>query len=414
MSSTLGAAIELPCGLTLPNRLVKAAMAEAMADDSNPGDKFIAAYTSWGSGEWGAILTGNVEVSSIYRGSNNSVAVMPSISPTTRDAWTRWALASQRNGTPAIVQIVHPGRQSPAKAGNRGFFDKSIAPSAIPLKLGDGILDRVLSRTIFGTPREMTLKEIAEVVDQFTVTAKLAYESGFKGIQIHGAHGYLISQFLSSKMNVRTDAYGGTAAKRAQILIDIIRAIRKEVPPSFCVSIKLNSADVAGSENLEESLEQIGLISREQVDFLEISGGSYENPRMAQGDNLPSIRSVQREAFFLDYARAVRERYPNIILMVTGGFRSRIGMVAALESNSCDLIGLARPAAVLPSFPKDMLLNEGVKDEDAAIDLTPVKGNWLIRMLPIKILGTGVDTMYYVKQIHKMGVGQKPQPPPKV
>lgn len=239
----------------------------------------------------------------------------------------------------------------------------------------------------------MTQKDIDEVVQEFKGTAKLAYESGFKGVELHAAHGYLLSQFLSPRTNLRTDDYGGTAAKRAKIVTDIIRSIRKEVPSSFCVGLKLNSADVTGSESLDESLEQIGLIAQEQIDFLEISGGSYENFRMAEGDNPTETRSAKREAFFLDYARAVRARFPKIILMVTGGFRSRAGMIAALESNACDLIGLARPAAAFPHLPKDLLLNEEVEDADAVVDLVKVKAGWLVSKIPIKALNAGIDTV---------------------
>ncbi|ORY19431.1 NADH:flavin oxidoreductase/NADH oxidase-like protein [Clohesyomyces aquaticus] len=414
MSARLDSPIKLPSGLEFPNRLVKAAMSETMAEDSDPGDKYIAAYNAWSSGGWGGLLTGNVEVSTVYREGNNTIALKPTISSATRDKWTRWAIAAQQNGTPTIVQVVHPGRQSPGGAGSRGFFEKSIAPSAIPLRLGNGILERLLSKIMFGTPRAMTLKEIEEVINQFVNTAKLCHESGFKGVELHGAHGYLLSQFMSSAMNTRTDAYGGTLEKRTKIVIDIIRGIRKAVPASFTIGLKLNSADVAGKENLEESLEQIGLIAREQIDFLEISGGTYENPRMAEGDEPKvSARTSKREAFFLDYAQSVRARYPNIILMVTGGFRTRTGMIEALESNSCDLIGLGRPAAAMPDFPKRLILNGQVKDEDAALPLTKIKGGWLIRHIPIKILGTGIDTMYYVDQIHQMAIGKTPQPPPK-
>ncbi|KAF2266078.1 FMN-linked oxidoreductase [Lojkania enalia] len=413
MASVLASPIKLPCGLTFPNRLVKAAMAESMADDSKPGDAYITAYNTWGTGGWGSLLTGNVDVSIVYRGSNNTVAVKSTVDKAARDAWTRWATVSQQNGTPTIIQLVHPGRQSPGGAGNRGFFEKSIAPSPVPVILGNGLLERLLSKLFFGTPREMTVKEIEEVTQQFVAAAKLAYETGFKGIQIHGAHGYLLSAFLSLRTNLRTDDYGGTAAKRARIVIEVIRAIRKVVPASFCVGLKINSADVGGSESLEDSLEQVGLIVQEQLDFLEISGGSMENMRMAAGDNLDATRTAQREAFFLDYSKVVRAKYPNVILMVTGGFRTRKGMRSAIESNACDLIGLGRPAAAFPHLPKDMILNENMKDADAIADLTPVRGNWLVRALPIKALHVGIDTMYYGKQIHKMAAGGKPQPPPK-
>ncbi|KAF2707659.1 FMN binding oxidoreductase [Pleomassaria siparia CBS 279.74] len=413
MTSLLNSKVETPCGLVFPNRLVKAAMGEGMADASEPGDKYVQAYSTWGEGTWGGLLTGNVEVSVKYRGSNESVGYRPSPSAATRQKWTRWALASQKDGTPTIVQLVHPGRQCPVKSGERGFFEPSISPSAVPLKLGDGILERVLSKLVFGTPREMAQQDIDQLVQEFVGAAKLCHEAGFKGVELHGAHGYLLSQFLSPKTNLRTDAYGGTAAKRTKIVIDIIRAIRKEVPASFCVGIKLNSADVGGSESLEESLEQVGLIVKEQVDFLEISGGSYENLRVPASDKPAENRSAKREAFFIDYAIAVRARYPKVILMVTGGFRSRAGMVAALESNACDLIGLGRPAVIFPHLPKDVLLNQDVEDKDAVTDLPIVQGGWLVRKLAIKLLNVGVDTVYYVGQIRRMAIGQTPVPPPK-
>lgn len=189
---------------------------------------------------------------------------------------SRWASTSQPNGTPLIMQICHPGRQSPAGAGDRGFLSKALAPSAIPLNIGDNLFARAVQTLMFGTPKEMSVENIQETVKQFAATAKLAYETGFSGVELHGAHGYLLAQFLFPLSNLRTDAYDGTAAKRAQIVIDVIRAIRAGVPKTFTVGIKLNSADVGRSENLDETLEQIDLILKEKVDFLEISGGTYE------------------------------------------------------------------------------------------------------------------------------------------
>lgn len=293
---------------------------------------------------------------------------------------------------------MHPGRQSPPKAGDRGFFEPTIAPSPVPLNIGSGLLERAVQKIAFGTPREMTIADIEEVVDQFAYAAKVVYEAGFKGVELHGAHGYLLSTFLTAKTNLRTDDYGGTPAKRARIVIEIIRAIRKVVPATFCVGMKINSADVGGNESLEESLEQVGLIASERVDFLEISGGSYEKPRMAVGD--PGTRSEKREAFFLDYAAAVRERYPDIILMVTGGFRSRAGMEAALQSGACDLIGVGRPAAVWPHLPKQILLNEKVEENAAVKKLTTLRLPLLLRMIPIKFIGTGADTVSHKLDWH--------------
>lgn len=355
-----------------------------------------------------------MEVSTIYTGHPKNVCNKPSPSQSTKDKWKRWALAAQQNNTHALVQLVHPGRQSPAGCGNRSFFAKAIAPSAVPVILGTGLSDYLLSKLVFGTPSAMTVEEIYEAVEQFAAAAKFCQESGFAGVQIHAAHGFLLTQFLSPKTNIRTDDYGGTPAKRARIVLEVIRAIRAVVPSSFCIGIKLNSADVGGHESLDESLEQVGLIIAEGIDFLEISGGTIENMRMASGDDkqVKSQRTIHREAFFLEYARSVRSRYPDVILMVTGGFRSRHGMQEALDSGACNLIGLARPSVIWPRLAKEVLLNQDVKDEDARCDLRLVKGNWFVRNLGPKIVGAGVDVLYYSGQISRLADGKSTSPPP--
>ncbi|KAF1959273.1 NADPH dehydrogenase [Byssothecium circinans] len=415
MTERLASPLKTPSGVVFRNRLVKAAMAEALGDPktSSPGEKLSALYREWGTGEWGGLLTGNVDVSTIYKGNPADVAVTGSETPAAIEAWERWAVASQKEDTPTLIQLVHPGRQSPAGSGERGFFDKSIAPSAIGVKLGDGLIARILSKVMFGTPRQMTKADIDEVVQQFATAAKRVHKSGFQGLQIHGAHGYLLTQFLSPSFNHRTDDYGGTPAKRARIVVEIIRAIRAAVPPTFCVGIKINSADVGGKESLEESLEQLALIVAEQIDFVEISGGSYENPRMAGGDDSKAQRTAAREAFFLDYAQTVRERFPNIILMVTGGFRTRTGMIKALESGACDLVGIGRPAAVWPHLPKDIYLNREVPDEEATAELGSMSPPWLVQKMGIKLINLGGDSLYYQAQIRdKLAVGQKGSAPP--
>ncbi len=122
--------------------------------------------------------------------------------------------------------------------------------------------------------------------------------------------------------------------------------------------------------------------------------------------------TLQRESFFLSFAQTVRANFPNVVLIVSGGFRTRLGMISALESGGCDLIGLARPAAVLPRLPKEIILNENVKDEDAVVALKPVilprHYSYLNWLLPVKIMGGGYASVYYAKQIQRMGDGLKP------
>ncbi|EGR52420.1 uncharacterized protein TRIREDRAFT_53868 [Trichoderma reesei QM6a] len=396
--------ITLPCGLRLPNRMVKAAMAENCADDDYlPGENILKLYEMWAEGGWGAILTGNVEVDVRYLGSPRDMSLNENID---RDrilaAWKKWAQAVSKDGTPAIMQINHPGRQSPAKVGARGFFEKSIAPSPIPLHLGDGILAKLASALVFGTPKEMTVEDIRRVVSQFAETARLAAEAGFAGVELHAAHGYLLSQFLSPSSNQRQDDYGGTAKKRAKIVVDTIKAVRDAVPKSFCVGIKINSADYKNKEQLAACIEQLEDIAAAGVDFLEISGGSYEDPQMMQTTTPASASTVAREAFFLDFATTIRDRFRHVPLMVTGGFRSRRGMENALQEDACDIIGIARPAALNPSLPKNLIFNAEVKDEDARAFTRKAPDLLLPKLLGIKVVAGGAESAWYQKQIQSL------------
>jgi 2,4-dienoyl-CoA reductase-like NADH-dependent reductase (Old Yellow Enzyme family) len=182
----------------------------------------------------------------------------------------------------------------------------------------------------------------------------------------------------------------------------------------------MNSVDVSeqGDGGLQAGLEQMGLIIDAGVDFIEISGGSFENPTMFQVGgsttasaapaHIPKASTIAREAFFLDFAKTVRDRYPKAPLMVTGGFRSRAGMEAALESGACDIIGIGRPAAVIPKLPNLILLNKEVIDTEAKIRLKRVEMGWLMRKVPIKALGAGAEGTYYGGQIGRMGKGLQP------
>ncbi|KAL1971003.1 hypothetical protein VTN77DRAFT_2837 [Rasamsonia byssochlamydoides] len=414
MPLALAEPVKLPCGLVLPNRFVKAAMAESMAStkDNLPNQVFVQAYTKWAEGGWGALLTGNVQVDPDYLGGpNDPVAGEYNGNDTkTLDAWRKYADACQKHGTPAIVQICHPGRQSPRGAGRRGLCAPTLAPSAIPLNFGDSYLERFFTWLAFGSPREMTVADIERVVRRFVDTARLMADSGFAGVELHAAHGYLLTQFLSSKTNRRTDDYGGTPEKRAKIVLDIIKQIREAVPSNFCVGIKLNSADHDSAE-FEDTMRQIELLVESGIDFLEVSGGSYEDPKMTTGPgSLPQVeksqRTLAREAFFLDFAAEIRKRFPNLVLMVTGGFRSRKGAEAAVQSKACDLVGIARPAAINPKFPQ-LLLDESVPDEKAQLVLGKVPLPTWAKFVPLpkRALGAGAESLYYVGQIQRMAKG---------
>lgn len=283
--------ITLPNGLVLPNRVTKAAMAENLAKNGLPTPEMQKAYEVWATGGWGMVLTGNVQVDEQHLGGPGDVRLFDDRSDGVMlAAWRDWAAACKgpaedegngRRRPAAVVQINHPGRQSPMGAGKRGLFAKAIAPSPVPLRLGTGLLARMVSALVFGTPREMTVADIEDVVRRFAETARLSAEAGFDGAEIHAAHGYLLAQFLSPKTNLRNDAYGGSAVKRAQILVDVVKAMREATPKGFAIGIKFNSVDHQSESELKDCIEQLKVITDAGVDFLEVSGGTYEDPSVS-------------------------------------------------------------------------------------------------------------------------------------
>ncbi|KAL3473252.1 FMN binding oxidoreductase [Aspergillus californicus] len=408
MDSTLAQPLTLQCGLRLKNRLVKAAMAEDMADaDGLPTQLHDGIYAKWGEGGWGMVLTGNVQVDMKYLGQARDTSVNLVKKTQLVEKWKSWATASKTGKTPVVMQINHPGRQSPLGAGSRGFCEKNIAPSAIPLDFGSGLLARTASSLVFGTPREMTQGDIDTVVQQFVDCSVLASETGFDGVEIHAAHGYLLAQFLSAKTNHRTDGYGGSNVARAKIVVDIIRAIRAAVPKGFCVGIKLNSVDHQSKNELDGCIEQLRSIVDAGVDFVEISGGSYEDPQMmqtaTQSPKEKSSRTVVREAFFLEFAAAIRSEFPSTHLMVTGGFRTRQGMVSAVEQGACEMVGLGRPAVLEPALPKKIVFNPEVPDDEAVLAVETISTPWIVKATGLKGVGAGVESQWYSKKIQEEG-----------
>ncbi|KAG9669912.1 FMN-linked oxidoreductase, partial [Aureobasidium melanogenum] len=403
--------LTLPSGLVLQNRLVKAAMAEKLGKKGQVTEQLEVPYQHWGRGGWGAIMTGNVMVDERYMGSPQDAAVHLGTTAET-EKWRRIASAIKAQGALAIMQINHPGRQSPTGAGSRGLFDKNVAPSAVPLNFGKSIVVKTLVKLLFGTPAEMSTAQIQTLINQFVDAAKLAQQTGFDGVTIHAAHGYLLSDFLSPKSNTRTDAYGGTPEKRAKIIVDIIRATRETLGAKFSISVKMNSSDQQYDVESDAVMRQVDLLVAQDIDFLEISGGSYANPRMIGGDELPakSERTQRREAFFLDFALAVRKRHPTLCLMLTGGFRTRAGMNFALDSKGCDLIGIGRPAVSVPDFPRSVVgigASKEISEAEAGLQLQKVEEPWLLKHLPYpqlqRTLVGGAETGHYSQQIGQMG-----------
>ncbi|KAF5860353.1 hypothetical protein ETB97_001714 [Aspergillus alliaceus] len=256
-------------------------------------------------------------------------------------AFKAWASVSSLNGTKTVVQLCHPG---PQIAFNKG----TIPPSAVPMGLGNAVVPRVLNALVFGTPRAMTVAEIKDTVRRFANAPRVVAAAGFAGVELHAAHGYLLTQFLSSRSNIRTDAYGGNATARTRIVVEIIHAIREAVPPSFCVGLKLNSVDVAADADLEDCVEQLRAITDAGIEFLEVNGGSFEDPMFSTGPGAEvqaekKASTLAREAFFIDFSNSIRTEFPEVPLLLTGGVRSHRGAVnnSVLVTGADSRLGIA-------------------------------------------------------------------------
>ena len=355
--------LTLPCGATIRNRLCKAAMTEGLADEENRAtERHVTLYRRWAGGGAGLLLTGNVQVDRRYLERAGNVVIDGPQDSQRLEALAAMAAAGTANDTQLWMQISHAGRQTPKLVAT-----EPVGPSNIPVAIPGGR---------FGKPRALTGDEIRDVIARFTHVAGVAKATGFTGVQVHSAHGYLLSEFLSPRVNVRDDEWGGSLENRARLLLKTVRAVRQEVGPDFPVAVKLNSADFQkGGFSFDDCLRVIDLLNEEGLDLLEISGGNYEQPRLMGIKGLEPVFEERvrastraREAYFFDYAVAARQ-VAKMPLMVTGGFRSARGIDEALTSGDVDMIGLGRPLCVDPEFPAKILAGELQRAPDVEEDL---------------------------------------------
>jgi 2,4-dienoyl-CoA reductase-like NADH-dependent reductase (Old Yellow Enzyme family) len=365
--ASLAHALTLPCGAVLKNRLAKAAMTEGLADlYSRPTPELERLYGIWSDGGCGMLLSGNIQIDADHLERPGNIVIDREPGAEMQAALAKLAKAATRSGNHFWAQISHAGRQT-----MKSVNPHPKAPS--PVKLG-------LPGGQFGQPVALSHDEILDIIKRFGVAAKACQQAGFTGVQIHAAHGYLISQFLSPRSNQRTDQWGGPLENRARILLAAVKETREQVGPTFPVAVKLNSADFQrGGFDFGDSLIVAKWLEEAGADLIEVSGGTYEQPKLlgiqgleAEEPQNVAASTLQREAYFLDFALAMRQTI-SIPLMVTGGFRSRAAMEQALESGAADIIGLGRPlcyqtdgaqllldgAEVLPRMEQNLALLPG-------------------------------------------------------
>ncbi len=398
MSNPLADTLQLPCGVTIPNRLAKAAMTEGLASARGvPTPELERLYGLWSDGGAGMLLSGNIQVDAGHLERPGNVVIDREPDAAMRAALAAWAAAGTRNGNHFWGQISHAGRQT-----QKIVNPHPKAPSAVKLGLPGGQ---------FGEPVALTVPEIEEIVRRFGVCAAALKEAGFTGVQVHAAHGYLLSEFLSPRSNQRHDQYGGELANRARALLEAVAAVRAAVGRDFPVAVKLNSADFQkGGFAFEDSLQVAQWLEQAGVDLIEISGGTYEQPKLLGVEGVEEEEqqnvarsTLMREAYFVDFALAMQKQV-SIPLMVTGGFRRREAMEQALASGGADLIGLGRPMCVVTDAPAQLL---GGLDElpryESELELLPQWLSFLKRIKTIKTMATfGVQYWFYA-QIDELG-----------
>ena len=378
--------LRLPNGTVLRNRLAKAAMSETLGTyDNRPTPELVQSYRRWAGSGLGLIITGNVMIDRRALGEPGNVAIEDeSDLPVLR----QWAQAVTSQGAALWAQLNHPGKQS-----TKGLNAYNLAPSAVPF--------RADMATFFETPREATPAEIQDIIERFGRSAAICKKAGFSGVEIHGAHGYLVSQFLSPHHNRRSDEWGGSPEKRRRFVLAVHAEVRRRVGPDFPVGIKLNSADFQrGGLTEDESIATIRALADAGIDLVEISGGTYEAPAMSGAMQEPKKASTaEREAYFLAFAEKLRAAV-KVPLMVTGGFRTAAGMNAALRSGALDVVGLARLLAIDPDAPAALL-----QGRDSVQQVRPIRTG----LKAVDRMGI-MEVLWYTRQLKRIAKGGEPRP----
>lgn len=358
-------------------------------------------YGLWSDGGAGMLLSGNIIIDADHLERPGNVVIDKEPNAEMHEALSRWATAATRGGNHFWAQISHAGRQT-----QKPVNPHPKAPSSVKIGLPGGQ---------FGEPVALTVPEIEDIIRRFGVCAAAVKAAGFTGVQVHAAHGYLLSQFLSPRSNQRTDEYGGELANRARALMDAVACVREAVGPDFPVAVKLNSADFQkGGFAFEDSLQVAQWLEAAGVDLLEISGGNYEQPRLLGTEGIEEFEeqnikqsTAMREAYFVDFAIAMQEKV-SIPLMVTGGFRSRTVMEAVITSGSADVIGIGRPMCVVTDAPNKLLAGEDeLPRYEDNLSMLPGWLGFLNTFKSVRTLASFGVQFWYYGQIHALGTTGK-------
>ena len=361
-TNPLSQPLHLPCGAILKNRIAKSAMSDSFGDGRGaPTDAQISLYERWAKGGLALSIIGEVQGSPRYPEKPGNLVLNGQSKPEPFKALPR---AGSVDDAHLWLQLGHAGAMADAPISN------AKGPSALDLP---GL-----------TCGAMSISEIEALPGEFARTAALAKELGFGGVEIHAAHGFLLSQFLSPLFNKRTDAYGGSLDNRMRLLLETVHTVRQAVGPHFPIGIKLNASDqLEGGFGEDEALGVVAAIEGTSVDLIDISGGTYFPGAPSSSDRAGS------GPYFLDFAERARAK-TKIPLMVTGGFKTLQQAQAAILDGKADLVGLARALVVDPDLPKKWELGGAADPQFPRFENSPEGG----------------VTAWYTMQITRIASGQ--------
>jgi len=328
--------------LEIKNRCVRSATYEALANEEGEvTNELIDFYKTLSEGGTGLIITsyafiqqsGRANIKQIAAYSDDFIPGLKKIAD---------IIHEHGEGCKVALQIVHAGRQS-------HHVKETIAPSAILEKFSNKM------------PREMTIDEIEETIEDFAQAARRAKNAGFDGVQLHGAHGYLISEFLSPYTNKRTDHYGGNTDNRLNFVKQIYRRSRELVGDDFPILIKMNCDDfLEGGITLEESKKITKMLSSIGFDAIEISSCMWETVKRKKNEigwkptfipeSRMSIGTVNESAYHLPYAKEIKKGI-DIPLILVGGVNSIDLVEEILNNGDADFVSFSRPLIREPGLP---------------------------------------------------------------